>query len=144
MEGTCNKIELLKILINANILQNNLLVSSESLISNIQPQNLHSNNSNGVTLNNINKTIKSYGDEELDHKNIFPSVMYAHLCQTESESAEDERSSQTKKILQYYPQNQFHSSISRASSPSRTHYAPLHFPTQQIYNGHVSNLNDGE
>lgn len=71
--------------------------------------------------------------------------MYAHLCQTESELAEDDRSHQTKKILQYYPQNQFHSSInSRASSPSRTHYAPIHFPAQQIYNGHVSNLNDGE
>lgn len=115
------------------------------MISNIQPQNLQSNINNAATLNHINKNNKNYGEEELDHKNIFPSVMYAHLCQTESESAEDDRSHQTKKILQYYPQNQFHSSInSRASSPSRTHYAPLHFPAQQIYNGHVSNLNDGK
>lgn len=115
------------------------------MISNIHPHIQQNNSNNAVTLNHINKTIKTYGDEELDHKNIFPSVMYAHLCQTESETVEDERSNQTKKILQYYPQNQFHSSInSRASSPSRTHYAPLHFPTQQIYNGHVSNLNDGK
>ncbi|CAG9808001.1 unnamed protein product [Chironomus riparius] len=123
--------------------KNSLLSVSESLISNLQAQNQQSNSNNADTHNHINKAIKTYGDEELDHKNIFPSVMYAHLCQTESESAEDDRSNQTKKILQYYPQNQFHSSInSRATSPSRTHYAPLHFPTQQIYNGHVSNLND--
>ncbi|XP_070503947.1 ETV5-related protein Ets96B-like isoform X2 [Chironomus tepperi] len=123
--------------------KNNLLSVSDSLLSNIQSQNQQNNSNSAVTLNHINKSLKTYGDEELDHKNIFPSVMYAHLCQTESETTEDDRSNQTKKILHYYPQNQFHSSInSRASSPSRTHYAPLHFPAQQIYNGHVSNLND--
>ena len=71
--------------------------------------------------------------------------MYAHLCQPESETIDDDRSNHTKKILQYYPQSQFHSSInSRPTSPSKTHYGALHFPAQQIYSGHVSNLNDGK
>ena len=81
-------------------------------------------------------------DEDVvqDHKSLFPPAMYAHLCHSEGESPDDERSG-NKRLLQYYAQpHQFHAINHRASSPipSKTPFTlttPL-FPPQQIYNGH--------
>ena len=100
-----------------------------------------------ITTSSLLKS-RVYTDDDVDQKNLFPSAAFAHLCHSEGDSPDDDRSS-SKRILQYYPQShQYHAINSRASSPipSKTPFtlaSPL-FPTQQIYNGHhMSNLHEG-
>lgn len=90
---------------------------------------------------------RAFVDEDVDHKNLFPSAMYAHLCHSEVDSPDDDRSS-SKRILHYYPQPHQFQAVNTRASPPKTPFsltATLFPSTQQIYNGHhhMSNLHEG-
>ena len=86
-------------------------------------------------------------NEMTTHKNLFPSAMYAHLCQTDCDNPDDERNN-SKRILQYYPQPQHIHQLHRASSPispksSFSLSTTALFPSQQnLYNNHQ--LHEGD
>lgn len=84
-------------------------------------------------------------NEDADSKNLFPPGMYAHLCHTDGD-LQDEDKSASKRMLQYYPQTHQFQSINSSSTTSKAPFtltSPL-FSTQPSYNGHhMNNLHDG-
>lgn len=86
-------------------------------------------------------------NEMTTQKNLFPSAMYAHLCQTDCDNLDDDRNN-SKRILQYYPQPQHIHQLHRASSPispksSFSLSTTALFPSQQnLYNNHQ--LHEGD
>lgn len=117
--------------------ENHLHEISESSISTSSMHNFHHHHHH--------KIMRNFAEEETDHKNIFSSAMYAHLaCHTETEAPDVDERNNSKRLLQYYPQQFHHAAVnSRSSSPPKTPFTQLHFPAsaaaQQIYNGHMSN-----
>ncbi|CAO1431267.1 unnamed protein product [Diamesa serratosioi] len=81
-------------------------------------------------------------NEMTTHKNLFPSAMYAHLCQIDCDNQDVDDRNNSKRILQYYPQPQHIHQLHRASSPispksSFSLASTALFPSQQnLYNNH--------
>lgn len=90
-------------------------------------------------------------EDDIEHKNLFPSAMYAHLCHSELETIDEDRNSTKldgKFILQYYPQShQFQTINSRTSPPipTKTPFTLTSqlFPSQHYTGHHLSNLHEG-